>query len=529
MSRWLFAAPAVLCVGLLTVARGAAPFHIAIVDDASGQPIAAPVYLADGAGNPVVPDGPPAKVGFRQRNWYYTDGRLTISDPPDTLHVDVRRGFETIPETRTVSPGSADRTLTIRLKRWIDMRAEGYMNGDTHVHFLGMGDAHLQLRAEDLNVLNLLTSDFTDDAEKFTGALDPVSTDHAWVYVGQEVRDWQSGHVILMNLRSLFQPIGPAGGRFRNQGTTPNRILAPALRFARTQDAVTSWAHFTNLPGIESPIDAALGLLDAIDLSTINNPTGLPPSIHRDPWEKSGFPETEFAPMRGMELYYQFLNSGLRIPLGAGSDKMGDETPVGNNRFYGRIDGSPSYQAWLDALKAGRGFTTNHPLLFFTVDTHQTGDVVSFTDSKRVRARVTARSLLPFANLEIIVNGNPVVTETTLPEDAKADANGVYTFQAEAEIELSESSWIAARAAPRLDDTSRGILPAWLHVFAHSNPIWFLKDDRPVRIDASRRYLTQYVDGAIHWYSNGADFATEAERTEALTNARKARQFYAED
>src|SRR5690606_20973988 len=135
---------------------------------------------------------------------------------------------------------------------------EGYVNGDTHVHHLGTADAHLQLRAEDLDLLNLLTSDFTDDAEKFTGALDPVSTDRAWVYVGQEVRDWQNGHVLLLRLRSLFEPIGLAGGRFRDQPGSPNRLLVPALRFARAQDAVTSWAHFTNLPGIESPIAAAL-------------------------------------------------------------------------------------------------------------------------------------------------------------------------------------------------------------------------------------------------------------------------------
>lgn len=527
MKQWLFAVPAVLCMGLMTAARATAPFEIEIVDDASGRRVAAEVYLASGDGTPVVPDGPPHKVAYRDRNWYYADGRLTIAEPPDSLHVDVRRGFETVPETRRVSPADSGRTLTIRLRRWIDMRAQGYLNGDTHVHHLGTADAHLQLRAEDLDVLNLLTSDFTNDAEKFTGALDPVSTDHAWVYVGQEFRDWQHGHVLLLGLRSLFEPVGPGGGRFRNL-SAPNRLIAPALRFAKAQDAVTSWAHLSNLPGIEMPITAALGLLDAIDLSTINNPMGIPPSLHHDPWTESGFSREDFAPMRGVDHYYLILNAGLRIPLGAGSDKMGDDTPVGNNRFYGRIAGPPSYDAWLDALKAGRGFTTNHPLLFLSVDEHQTGDVVSFTGTRRVTARVTARSLLPFTNLEIIVNGKEVVTRTTLPNQAKADADGVYTFEADAQIELTESSWIAARAAPRSDDTSRGILPGRLHVFAHSNPIWFLKDDRPVRVEAARRYLTKYVDGAIHWYTNSAQFATTEERAEALANARRARQFYAD-
>lgn len=56
MSRWLFAVPAVLCVYLLAVARGAAPFEITIVDDASGQPIAhyAFMQIAQDDSEPVI-------------------------------------------------------------------------------------------------------------------------------------------------------------------------------------------------------------------------------------------------------------------------------------------------------------------------------------------------------------------------------------------------------------------------------------------------------------------------------------------
>ena len=66
--------------------------------------------------------------------------------------------------------------LTLRLRRWTNMRERGYLSGDTHVHFLSQAESHLQMRAEDLNIVNLLVSDFTNDWEKFTGRLDPVST-----------------------------------------------------------------------------------------------------------------------------------------------------------------------------------------------------------------------------------------------------------------------------------------------------------------------------------------------------------------
>ena len=40
--------------------------------------------------------------------------------------------------------------------------------------------------------------------------------------------------------------------------------------------------------------------------------------------------------MRAMDLYYQYLNAGFHLPIGAGTDKMGEGIPVGSNRLYAR-------------------------------------------------------------------------------------------------------------------------------------------------------------------------------------------------
>src|SRR5687768_9903362 len=100
------------------------------------------------------------------------------------------------PAVERDDPGQYRREV-FRMRRWIRMADSGYMNGDTHVHFLDLRQSHLQMRVEDLEVLNLLTSDFTNDAAKFTGRLDAASADGHWVYVGQEFRDWQQGHLNL--------------------------------------------------------------------------------------------------------------------------------------------------------------------------------------------------------------------------------------------------------------------------------------------------------------------------------------------
>jgi hypothetical protein len=94
--------------------------------------------------------------------------------------------------------------------------------------------------------------------------------------------------------------------------------------------------------------------------------------------------------MRAMDLYYQYLNAGFRLPIAAGTDKMGEGIPVGSNRLYARFTDTASYDAWLAGLKAGNGFVTNGPMLTFEVEGHAAGEVVEFTGSRTVKARATA-------------------------------------------------------------------------------------------------------------------------------------------
>ena len=89
-----------------------------------------------------------------------------------------------------------------------------------------------------------------------------------------------------------------------------------------------------------------------------------------------------------MDLYYQWLNAGFRVPITAGTDKMDVDIPVGSNRSYVRIEGEVSYDHWIEGMKKGRGFVTNGPLLTFTVDDYLSGDIVNFQGNKKVRARI---------------------------------------------------------------------------------------------------------------------------------------------
>jgi hypothetical protein len=185
-----------------------------------------------------------------------------------------------------------------------------------------------------------------------------------------------------------------------------------------------------------------------------------------------------------------------------------------------------NYEGWLAGLKAGNGFVTNGPMLTFDVEGHTSGEVVQFTGRRKVKARATARSILPFGSLEIVVNGESAATRH-MPNRGRPAADDLYTLELEGMFDLDRSSWLAARVAEDPASKNR-ILPRGLTVFAHTNPIYFLRNGAKVREPSSIRYLQKYLKGSVYWLNTGARFNTSAEKEEALRLAEQARRLYAE-
>ena len=334
------------------------------------------------------------------------------------------------------------------------MQQKGYMNGDIHIHTPFSETAHLQMKAEDLDVLNILVGEDSVKNRQFTGNIDPASSPGHTIYVAQEVRDWQMGHLTLLGLSSMVPGYPIVGGRLESYSHT-HWLMSHAMDETHRQGGLVIWSHYSNLPGAESPVAIALGKIDGLELMTYDDPTQLP--SHWGPWKNSGMPVAEFPVLRGMDLWYQYLNAGFRLPIVAGTDKMADDIPMGSNRFYAYTNGDTTYKAWLGAIKSGEGFITNGPILTFDADGHTAGESVDFTGSMKVHARVTAQSILPFATLEIIVNGWVAGHKTIFASD-NPPVNGIYTMTVETDLELNKSSWIAARVADDPDNKQR-ILP----------------------------------------------------------------------
>jgi hypothetical protein len=526
--RMRLAAALALVFGLTAeFASEATRLEARIVDDSSGAPVAARVAVTDKDGKFLEIEGKHEHVQQLNKRWCYVDGSFAVSIPGSGATVDIRRGLETRPLSETVQGATEGPiTRTFRLRRWTDTRSKGYMSGDLHAHLPALGQAALEMRAEDLHALNLLVLGGLPlpNDNSFKGRVDERSGPDCQIFLGQEVIDWQLGHLTMTGLKSLVPGYPVPGGTLEYWTSNPHVDILRAARATHEQGGLVSWAHFENLPGAESLVALALGLLDAIELPTWSDPMQLP--AHLTPWENSGMALAEFTPMRGVDLYYQFLNAGFRLPLAAGTDKSGEDIPIGSNRVYVPAKGKPDYAAWLAGIKAGTGFVTNGPILEFDVDGHVPGDVVQFEGKKLIKARVTARSILPFTTLEIVMNGRPVGHKLILVQK-NSPVDGVYSMQVETTVQLDQSSWLAARAFSNPDITPR-LLARESSVFSHTSPIYFLQQGRKIRDEASIAYLQKYVKGLLHWLATKPTFFNEAERAAVQRDAEQALRFYQE-
>ncbi|MCP5524971.1 MAG: CehA/McbA family metallohydrolase [Verrucomicrobiales bacterium] len=509
-------------------AEPAAGFEGRIVDDATGAALAARVAVTNIHGEFLETEGRHSHVEYLGKRWCYVAGSFAFEVPEDGAGLEIRRGLETLPEHWEVEPLAAGKPAarTFRLRRWVNLQRQGHVCGDIHAHQPIPAEAVGQMEAEDLDALHLLhvADPYMAPAvnEEFTGAMDAHSRPGCEVRVGQEIRDWQMGHLNLLGLTGLIPGYPDMGGTMEYWRTMPHWDLVRAMQAAREQQGTVVWAHIASLPGAQLPVATALGLVDAVELITWHDPTQLP--NHWSPWQNSGMSMAEFPVLRAVDLYYQFLNAGFHLPIAAGTDKFFEEIPLGSNRTYARVEGTADYAGWLAAIKAGRCFVSNGPILEFSVEDHQPGEVVTLSGPQTVVARVRARSILPFTTLEIVLNG-AVVAHKTIAIPASEPIDGLYDMQIETSLELTHSAWLAARVVDHPDLPNR-ILPRDVAVFAHTSPVYFLRDGREVREPASVAYLGKWVAGLLHWLESHPPFANESDRQNARQTAEQALRYY---
>jgi hypothetical protein len=474
-------------VRLELIDRGRNWVHTRVLDDQTGRPVPCRIYFRSPAGVPYAPHGHHAHVNSNLGSWHidvggdvrlgqityaYIDGTCQGWLPRGQVIVDVARGYEYEPLRTTVEIKSGQRELELRLRRWCHMNQERWFSGDSHVHFLSTQGSHTEAQGEDLNVVNLLQSQWGSlftNTEEFTGGPSTSPDGTSIVYVTQENRQHFLGHLILLGLKKPVMPWCSDGPGEAEPGGTLEVTMSDWADQCHAQGGTVIIPHLPN-PNGEPAALIATGRADAVEM-------------------------LRHGMYQHME-YYRYLNCGYRLPLVGGTDKMSSDVPVGVYRTYVYIppDEPFTYQTWCKNLAAGRTFHSGGPMLRLAVDGHGIGDTVSLPgNGGTVEVVAQAESVLPIHSLEVVQEGR-VVAST---EEAK----GARQLRLKARVKVEKHSWLAARcsgpgytqATPHYDGWGRGIMAHTSPVYLACGGEWWMFDKE------AAQYMLTLIDGCVQY------------------------------
>lgn len=415
----------------------------------------------------------------------YVPGVFEIDLPPGLVALEVVKGFDHRPVRTTLAVAPDTRNLAVTIERAIDLRAEGWRTSDSHVHALAPSTALLQAAAEDLTFIHLLATQLGDEFTNVTdlpwGAVRDPDGQHV-VNVGTENRQNMLGHLGLLGARRPVVPLASGGAPEGRIGAPVTELLSDWADRCHAEGGIVVGAHFP-LPFAEIAAAVVAGRIDAVEMQCfapgLDNPSILE--------------------------WYRFLNTGHRLPVLGGTDKMSAEVPVGAVRTYARLDPDrpPDFETWAAAVRAGRTFATSGPVIELSVDGHGPGDVLSLPASGgHLEAQVVARAAQPIiGSVELVVNGRVVARQ-----DA---AEATDELRLGATVEITAGAWIAARSRSDHEIQSAFITS----MAAHTSPVYVEVLDRPLFAPDDAAAILQLIDGTVLWLETMAIIGDPAVRT----------------
>jgi len=173
--------------------------------------------------------------------------------------------------------------------------------------------------------------------------------------------------------------------------------------------------------------------------------------------------------------------------------------PIGYNRVYAQLRGAFSTGGLLRAMKAGRSFATNGPMVFFTVDGQGPGATLQLDAPRKLTVRVETLSAGSLDRIEIVRNGEVVTYE------AIGGSHSRYAISAE--VDMPRSGWMAARVFER---------PGASPKFAQTSPVYVSVAGKPGETAGSARHFIRWLEREIVFYQAEQRFRSAAEKDAML-------------
>lgn len=474
-------------------------------------PGAARFYLRGADGKSYAPPTAFHRVAGRasHRDFFHAEDRFTVDLPPGEATLEVAKGLEYYPIEQKVPIRQDEVTIvSVAPERMTSMNAAGWWSASDHVHMNYGGNLRntpenlmMMARAEDLDVVGEKVANKDHrifDQQYFTGQPHALTNAEQILSFGEEYRPPFYGHINFINLtKHLLSPFttGYEGSAIDSlYPSNTDMFLA-----GRKQGAIGGYVHPWSAEPVKNgygvargfPVDLALGTFEYLELHT----------------SAGHFTNTA-------RVWHRALNCGFRVTASAGEDSILSlhATPIiGSSRLYAYVGDKLEWPRYVEAIRRGRTFVTNGPLLAFTVDGAIPGDEVQLPEGKEtVEVNASAKSIVPIEKLDVYFNGKVIASSDGSPIRKR--------------IPIDRSGWITIRAtntkpqAP-VDDT---------YIVAETSPVYVYKGGRPIRSREDAAYFLGWIDDITKQAQAHPGWRSDKERSHVLGQFQQARQVFEE-
>jgi hypothetical protein len=446
-----------------------------------------------------------ADVKLMGTSYAYVDGTFQVELPPGVVYLELAKGFERRAVRQKIEIQPGQRELTVEIPRFCNLRSQGWVTADTHVHFLSPTTCLLEAQAEGLNLINLLAAQlgglFTNIGDLSYGPL--ISPDRdSMVWLGTENRQHLLGHIALEGMRG--KPVFPLSADGAEEAYVGDPLWSSMAEWAdicHQRGGLVISPHFPYPMG-EIATDIVLGKLDAVEILPHDDP-----AVHFKALE-------EFNSLRYVN-WYHYLNCGYRLPAVSGTDKMGANVPAGANRVYVYLGQEEfNYPNYAKAVRAGNTFATSGPLLMFHADGRSPGAELTLgAGGGTIEVSADAQCFVSVHRLEVIYNGKVVAL--------REEAAGARSMRLTEKIKVPGPGWLAARCASQL-----GPITDWnFKIAAHTSPVYVRVPGKELFSAGAATYFLNLIDGAqmyVEKLATRPDAETFAKTLKVYADARAA-------
>ena len=470
-------------------------FH---VTDADGKLVPCRIHLRDSAGVAQKP----ADLPF-WKDHFVCSGEASINLVPGEYSWEIERGpeFGRLSGTVTAQSGKTIK-VTQTLTRLTSLRDEGLYSGDLHVH-RAVSDIKLLMSAEDLDFAPVIGWWNQPAADATPLSKTEFSFEDGRIYctgAGEDERE--GGALLYFGLKKALDL------------TVRSREFPSPMNFvtqARQQNP-NVWIDIEKPFWWDVPTWLAVAKPDSIAIA--HNHMHRSGVLGNEAWgrprDADQYPGVLGNGLWTQQIYYHILNSGIRLPPSAGSASGVLPNPVGYNRVYVQLgDAAFTRNNWFNALKAGRCFVTNGPLLRVKANGTWPGADIPYKAGSKVDLEIALDSNDRVSQLEVIHNGN-IIKRVACSEKQHQTINTT--------VMLPESGWFLVRAITDVEHTFR---------FASTAPWYVPRTDGGQRISRrSAQFFLAWIDERIERVKQNVADATE--RDLVLRWHYEAREFWRE-